>query len=328
MPGQRNEAAEGMEATGPSWDDLRIALAVARAQSIARAAENLGVDPATVSRRVAAAEAALGAILFVRSKLGVTLTDAGNALLNRAVEMEARVRRLQEEVAAGGAEGVVRIVTGPWLAACLAADLAPRLRAVHPGILLQLIATRPDWSGLRGEATLSLWFETPPQGGDFAIRLCEVEYALYGLPGTDPEARRAVHFLDDAPRTASSRLGSGAASPDRWARSRATAARPLLSATDSLVLREAARAGLGPALLPVCLGEADPALVRLSSGPPPLVRPLMLHVHPDTMHVARVHAVIDLLRRRAAARFSMSAAPAAGQGAAATPSKLFPVPGP
>jgi DNA-binding transcriptional LysR family regulator len=86
----------------PNWEDLRIALAVARAQSLARAADILGVDPGTVSRRIGAAEAALGTILFVRSKTGVTLTDAGRALLTRAAEMEARARRLVEEVAEPG----------------------------------------------------------------------------------------------------------------------------------------------------------------------------------------------------------------------------------
>src|SRR5690242_12350760 len=48
------------------WDDLRVFLAVARRGSHKAAARQLGVDPTTVGRRLAALDAALGVKLFER----------------------------------------------------------------------------------------------------------------------------------------------------------------------------------------------------------------------------------------------------------------------
>ena len=49
-----------------NWDDLKIALAIARAGSMSRAADLLGMDQSTVGRRLAALEAALGEV-FIRA---------------------------------------------------------------------------------------------------------------------------------------------------------------------------------------------------------------------------------------------------------------------
>ena len=56
-----------MQRTAMKWDDLRVFLAVARHSGCRPPGASLGLDPATVGRRVAALEAALGAKLFDRS---------------------------------------------------------------------------------------------------------------------------------------------------------------------------------------------------------------------------------------------------------------------
>ena len=58
-------------------DDARIFLALTRAPSLRAAARSLGVDQATVGRRLNALEAELGAKLFLRAKDGYLLTAAG-----------------------------------------------------------------------------------------------------------------------------------------------------------------------------------------------------------------------------------------------------------
>ena len=53
------------------WDDLRVILAVARQSRLLNAGRSLGLDPVTVSRRIAALEEALGTKLFERSAAGL-----------------------------------------------------------------------------------------------------------------------------------------------------------------------------------------------------------------------------------------------------------------
>ncbi|SEJ42449.1 regulatory helix-turn-helix protein, lysR family [Azotobacter beijerinckii] len=57
-----------------NWDDTRIFLALCREQTLRGAARALGVDQATVGRRLASLEHALGATLFLRTSRGYSLT--------------------------------------------------------------------------------------------------------------------------------------------------------------------------------------------------------------------------------------------------------------
>ena len=64
------------------WNELRFFLAVCRDGSFAAAARVLKVDETTVSRRIARLEASLGARLFGRTPDGLSLTAAGESVLD------------------------------------------------------------------------------------------------------------------------------------------------------------------------------------------------------------------------------------------------------
>ena len=70
------------------WDDLRIFLAVARAESLSAAGRSLKIDPATVGRRIARLEQAMGARLFTKGPQGYALTPEGERLLTHAIRAE------------------------------------------------------------------------------------------------------------------------------------------------------------------------------------------------------------------------------------------------
>ncbi|MEY9419671.1 DNA-binding transcriptional MocR family regulator [Bradyrhizobium japonicum] len=59
------------------WDDVRYFLAVARGGSVRAAAERLGVNHATVLRRIAQLEERLGVQMFEKLPSGYRLTGAG-----------------------------------------------------------------------------------------------------------------------------------------------------------------------------------------------------------------------------------------------------------
>src|SRR5579863_4931513 len=80
------------------WDNVRVFLAVARGGQFVAAAKRLRLDHATVSRRIAALEAGLGARLFDRRTTGAKLTAAGERFLATAEQMETAFLHAQSEL--------------------------------------------------------------------------------------------------------------------------------------------------------------------------------------------------------------------------------------
>src|SRR5246500_1678382 len=80
------------------WDDIRYFLAVARGGSVRAAAERVGVNHATVLRRVAQLEERLGAHMFEKLPTGYRLTAAGEEVLELAEQMEASSLQLETRV--------------------------------------------------------------------------------------------------------------------------------------------------------------------------------------------------------------------------------------
>ncbi|MCA3635047.1 MAG: LysR family transcriptional regulator, partial [Methylobacterium sp.] len=93
------------------WDNARIFLAVARSGQFLAAARQLGLDHATVARRVSALEKTLGSALFERRTTGCVPTPAGERFLASAERIEAEMLSAQADLAATGLDvsGTVRI---------------------------------------------------------------------------------------------------------------------------------------------------------------------------------------------------------------------------
>ena len=71
----------------PSWDDLRIFLAVVAHGSMISAAKALGQSQPTIARRIKVLEETLGLSLFQRGPNNLELTEAGQAVLEAASPM-------------------------------------------------------------------------------------------------------------------------------------------------------------------------------------------------------------------------------------------------
>jgi len=92
-----------------NWDDLRVFLAVARSGQLLSAAKRLGVNHATVSRRLQQLESGLGQTLVHRRTHGCDLTDAGRQLQAVAERMERDVLSVGEGEASDAINGTVRV---------------------------------------------------------------------------------------------------------------------------------------------------------------------------------------------------------------------------
>ena len=82
-----------------NWDDLRLFIAVARERSLSAAGKLLGLDPATLGRRMTRFEQRMQTALFARSPQGYALTEAGAQLLERAEAVEQAMRLARAGVA-------------------------------------------------------------------------------------------------------------------------------------------------------------------------------------------------------------------------------------
>jgi DNA-binding transcriptional LysR family regulator len=283
---------------------VRLFLALCRARNLGGAAQALGVDASTVSRRLAALEEALSATLFDRGRDGIAPTEAAEELMPVAEEIEEAMARFASE--AEGLErqvaGLVRIACPPDLAEVIVAPLVPELRTRHPALHLEIHPGETVLDLSRREADLALRTVRPVRGDLVVTRLGEVRWVAVADPGV---ARRLGPLRDwaDAPWVGFGERLSAVA-PARWLATHARGAEPVVR-TDSLMLQIAlARKGVGVALVPEPSAEhyglvplKTSARLRDGTAPWPTDE-LFLVTHRALRQVPRVRVVWELLVER------------------------------
>jgi DNA-binding transcriptional LysR family regulator len=141
----------------PDWNDFRIVLALGRAGSVAGAAQVLKVDPSTVSRRLAAAEAAFGAVLVVREGKEFALTSEGKSAFAAAEAMEGAADQARAEVrgARETLDGVVRVACPP-VAIRYLENFPDMVASRHSELGVELLSGRTPVNLSKGEADISI----------------------------------------------------------------------------------------------------------------------------------------------------------------------------
>jgi DNA-binding transcriptional LysR family regulator len=284
------------------WNDLRYFLSVARNGSTLAAGKDLRVSQTTVARRIAALERALGLPLFEKRQAGYALTPAGEELVEQAERVELAATGFADAAAARTRDlrGTVKISAEEIFATTLMAPMLRELRDLHPDIHIELDTT----SGLRdlgaGEADVALRSTSGPQpagivgrqlGGDDWAFYCNQAYAdRYGVPGSLQELRK--HAL----------VGGGGG--NLWRHYQAFLQRldledrVTMHCDSSPGLLSAVRAGVGIAVLPCVVADADADFIRCLPPRAGHGRVMWLITHDRVRHDPRVRAVIDFLYDR------------------------------
>lgn len=284
------------------WDDLRYFLAVARTGSTLAAARQLKVSQTTAARRVAALEEATGLHLFERRQAGYALTPAGTALLGEAEAVERAAHGFEAAAAAQAREvsGAVRLSTVEIYAMTLLAPMLMELRALHPGIRLELDTTEVKRDLAAGEADIALRGGHPPEDGGLVGRrigrdpwtaYCSRAYAeANGLPRTMAELAR--HPI----------IGGGGnyvwPMYRRWLQRHGLEEAVVLEHGSTSGLLSAIRSGLGIAVLPSFMADREPDLVQVMPPPEHDRMELWLLTHERVRHEPRVRAVMEFLGER------------------------------
>lgn len=272
------------------WEDLRHFHALGRLGTLSAAARALGVEHATVARRVAHLEEKIGAKLVDRRGRRLSLTAKGQQIASIATRMSEDA--LTIERAALNADnrhaGTVRVSAPPALATALLAERLVRLRQRHPGIDVVVIGETRYASLGRREADIAVRMARPEQGDLTVTKIDEIGFSLYADPAYLAATREADWSFVGYEETMAS-------SPQERMLVQIAEGRPVAIRASSLEFQLAAvKAGGGVALLPDFMA-ADLNLTRLPLPGDPLTRELWLVVHTDIKDVPLIRAVLDAL---------------------------------
>ncbi|WP_175777247.1 LysR family transcriptional regulator [Burkholderia anthina] len=280
-----------------NWDNARYFLTLARLGSLRATGQALGVDQATVARRVEAIEEQLGSALFVRSPQGYSLTPLAERLIVDAEAMETAAAALTRKAAGAdaGLAGELRIATTDMLAEIFVMPALAILRQNHPAIEPVIISVGKLDSFSWQTAELAVRTDQPEADEHLIRRLATLEMGLYASPRylekrgmPMPGMGLAGHDLVMYPRDIL---------PRRWEAlcgEAITGAHIALQVTSPLMLRSAAQAGLGLAVLPIVSASRFDDLIRIFPDRCDL-EPVHIVLHGDLGGQARIRLALDAL---------------------------------
>jgi len=285
-------------------NEILVFTRVVQAGSFTAAARALGMPKSSVSRKVTALEDRVGARLLQRTTRKLGLTDAGRMYFERAARIVAEVEEADQAVGQLQAAPRGRLrVTAPLSFGMLGPIVAGFLRR-HPEVQVDLVCTD------RRVDLVDEGFDVAVRAGPLddstlvARSLGVIRRVLIAAP-TYLRRRAAPRAPADLTAHACISFGAGPA-PGVWVlrageRTAEVRVSPRYSVNDLDLMVEAARAGIGIALIPEFACTADLGAGRLrrvlaewcsTETPVHAVYPTARHLSP------KVVAFVDALRER------------------------------
>lgn len=288
----------------PDLDAWAMFAKVAETGSFARAAADLNVGKATISKAVSRLEARIGSALLHRTSRRLSLTETGRRAAAGAARILAEGEAIEAEASACAAtpRGRVRLAAPMSFGVMHVAPLLPALMAAFPGLEMELHLADELVDLVGGGYDLALRIGVLTDSSLRARRICRVRRLLVGAPAYFARHGMPAHPRDLAAHACLSYLN--AAAPGRWLfRNDAGAEEAVpvsgpLRANNGDAMLPALRAGLGLAILPDFIVWDDLASGRLSAAMPGWsMSEIGLHLvtPPGGRRPARVEAVMGFL---------------------------------
>lgn len=283
------------------WNRARAFLAAARDGSFSAAARALGVAQPTVGRQIAALEQELGVTLFERVGKGLELTAAGLDLAEHVRAMEEAALRVSLTAAgqASALEGIVCITASEVIAAYLLPPIVAEIRAAHPRIELELIASNLTQDLARREADIAVRSYRPRDPALVATKIQDGVARLYAAPAYLERVGRPR-----SPKDLSHLEIFGFDRSDLMIRGLEGLGLPVTAknfpivTANHLVQWELAKQGLGVCVMMEEVGDAEPRVCRVLGDLAPLPIPMWLTCHRELHTSRRIRVVFDLLAER------------------------------
>lgn len=280
-----------------------IFVEVCRFLNFSQAAEALNTTQPAVSLAVKELESHYGVALFERMNRRVYLTPAGEALLATAQDV---LRGFQEaeETLGQGRPLVLRVGANVSFGESGLAQVLGRFRQEHPQVRLRaLVANSDKIQSLLAENQLDVGI-VDGLGVSERLRaqpLYQEDLVLAAAPGRFP-APATVEELAALPlllREPGSGLRS---SVDRVFSQQGLAPQPLLESTSTAALAQAAKAGLGVAILPEALAQRESGLQVGTVPEVRFFRQFACALHRQKAPSPALEAFLALLRDQTAAK--------------------------
>lgn len=296
----KNADVSDRTARPPSADDLLVLLAVGRSGRYTTAADELGINHTTISRRIAALERAIGGRVLTRAGGGWELTDLGREALAAAETVESAVNAISA-TGVRQLEGVVRVSATDGFSAYIAAPAAAQVQRRHPRVGVEIVATTRRASLQRSSLDIEIVVGAPQVRRAEAIRLGDYCLGLYGsrdylaehgTPGSVEAlaGHPLVYFIDSMLQVDDLDIATAFAPTMRES----------VTSTNVFVHVEATRAAAGLGLLPCFMADRHDDLIRVLRDTVSVQLSYWLVARAETLRRPVVVAVVDAIRDRMA----------------------------
>ncbi len=268
------------------WNGLQFLLALAQYKTLPRAAEALGVNRTTVSRRIEQMEAALEVRLVDKTGRELALTTAGQEAVAAAELIEGEVQSLQRSVLGRDQQlsGEIRVTLTQGIG-CLLAPYLARFQTEYPDILLDLHVTNASEDLQLLESDIALRFTTHPSEQLIGRLLARPKMAIYAgqeLARRLPEVEE-VEFVSTYVTAEMPDLGAG------------KKIHRVIYTNSIDVAKELVAAGRGVTQIPCYMAEDDPRLVRISATQSDPLPEIWLLYHPRLRTQLRIRRFTEYL---------------------------------
>lgn len=284
-------------------NDLRLVAVVAAVGTLAGTARQLGLNHATVFRRINELEKTLGVRLFDRVKGRYAATGAGEELARAGERVEQAAQESLRKVAGQDLRpsGTVRIASTDTVVCHLLLPVVAQLRELYPDIHLQLVTANNFHNLSRRDADIAVRAAPHPPEHLVGQRIASMASAIY--VAKNAAWMSAEVDFHAAPWVALDDSASGSLAL-RWLASQKPLDQVELRCSSLMAVLQACIAGLGLAVLPCFVGDVEPRLRRVGAPLAACASELWLLSHPDmrdTVRIKRVYEQLALALRQHAA---------------------------